>query len=256
MTREIILITGCHRSGTSAVAAALPCFDFSLGSMLMAANATNPKGHFEDTEIVAFNDSLLKRFGLDWKSEPSLSPVEQHSSAFDKYRERLADLLSTRLAQTPHFAIKDPRLSRLLPFWRDVIARMGIDPSMIFCVRSPLDVAASLARRDGFKQPQALELWHAYNSDCFANAPFQRSMFVNYAALMHDPMQELSRIYVHFDMQAWEAERVSDYTMNFIDRSLDHSEKRGKEKLPEEIEALWKKLFRLANDSLRLEDAA
>jgi len=57
-------------------------------------------------------------------------------------RALVADLLPS----TP-WAWKDPRLCLTLPFWLEVL---DARPAMVVCLRNPLEIAASLAERNGF----------------------------------------------------------------------------------------------------------
>ena len=54
--QEILLICGMHRSGTSLVTKCFEVFGYGLGESLMAASDDNPKGFFEDLDVVALND--------------------------------------------------------------------------------------------------------------------------------------------------------------------------------------------------------
>ena len=54
--QEILLICGMHRSGTSLVAKCFEVFGYGLGETLMAASDDNPKGFFEDLDVVELND--------------------------------------------------------------------------------------------------------------------------------------------------------------------------------------------------------
>ena len=61
---RIIAVLGMHRSGTSAVARGLKALGVELGEHLMppAAN-NNDKGFFEDVDVNALNNEILKLIG-------------------------------------------------------------------------------------------------------------------------------------------------------------------------------------------------
>jgi hypothetical protein len=65
---QFILVVGPHRSGSSLVAAALHSLGVNLGKQFIAPNEDNPKGFFEDEDIVRFNDRLLRSLNLSWDS--------------------------------------------------------------------------------------------------------------------------------------------------------------------------------------------
>jgi hypothetical protein len=74
-------------------------------------------------------------------------------------RQRLCDLLRQEFSEAPLWAIKDPRLCRLLPMWLEIFRELNWTPGFVLAVRNPQEVAASLARRDGFPQSKSLLLW-------------------------------------------------------------------------------------------------
>jgi hypothetical protein len=55
--------------------------------------------------------------------------------------------------------LKDPRICRLIPFWLSILDDFGAEPHAIIPIRHPLEVAASLKKRDGFVKAKSLLLW-------------------------------------------------------------------------------------------------
>ena len=68
MAPRMILCLGPHRSGTSMVAAALQSLGAELAIAQDRVSDENPRGFFEQPEIVAFNDALLSVLGASWDS--------------------------------------------------------------------------------------------------------------------------------------------------------------------------------------------
>ena len=83
-----ILITGFHRSGTSAVAKAFHEGGLDLGSELLGAEFANPYGHFEDEPAIEVHDEILRGEGLTWKSPTRLSRRERALADIDHYIAR------------------------------------------------------------------------------------------------------------------------------------------------------------------------
>ena len=46
------------------------------------------------------------------------------------------------------FVVKDPRISKLLPLWIELLAEIDVDLVVVMAFRNPLEVAESLAKRD------------------------------------------------------------------------------------------------------------
>ena len=82
------------------------------------------------------------------------------------------------------FVLKDPRISRILPFWLDVLKAIGATPLVISAVRNPLEVAASLARREGIDLGLGHLLWLRHMLDAeFASRGIPR-FFASYDRLV------------------------------------------------------------------------
>jgi len=53
-------------------------------------------------------------------------------------------LLAAAFGAAPLLVLKDPRVCRLLPFWRRLLARIGVEPCALIALRDPWEVARSL----------------------------------------------------------------------------------------------------------------
>ena len=67
MASTAILVLGMHRSGTSALTAALHGLGASLGGELVAANHDNPGGYFENAAAVTAHETLLAELDRGWE---------------------------------------------------------------------------------------------------------------------------------------------------------------------------------------------
>jgi hypothetical protein len=75
---------------------------------------------------------------------------------------RAVELLREKVSESPIFAFKDPRVAKLLPFWKDVFAHCNFDVDYVLAVRNPLSVVNSLTKRDGLDAEQSYLLWLGY----------------------------------------------------------------------------------------------
>ena len=149
--KQIIVVLGMHRSGTSAVTRSLRALHVELGDRLMPPLVgNNPTGFWEDIEINALNIEMLRTIEDDWHH---LSPIRpQHIVTLRKagFLGRAADLLETKLRDRSIFGFKDPRTAKLLPFWKLVFERFKFEVKYVLAIRHPLSVVKSLAKRDRF----------------------------------------------------------------------------------------------------------
>lgn len=112
---KILVIAGMHRSGTSLTAGWLHKCGLSMGEKLMTGGFGNPKGHFEDWEIVNIHEDRLKRMGFhttglrlkkNAKFELDNIAIEKITSLKEK-RENLSQ-----------WAWKEPRGTLFLESWK------------------------------------------------------------------------------------------------------------------------------------------
>ena len=193
MNRSLI-IAGMHRSGTSALAGALSALGVEFGPQLMPANQQNPKGYFEHIGIYQSHELLLAKLSRSW-SDLRLLPENWVNSCFaQECRLALKDLLEKDFSNFSLWAVKDPRLCRLLPLWIPMLDEMSINVSFLIPIRHPAEVAESLFRRDRMDHEQGSLLWLLHLLEVErATRGFPR-MFVLYRDLLADPCATMTKI--------------------------------------------------------------
>ena len=141
-----ILVLGMHRSGTSALARLLNLMGAYFGpeGIGIGANEENPKGFWERRDVRELNDLLLHGAGCDWDRVAGFDADRVPPPVVAEFEARAARLVLAMDAQRPWF-LKEPRLCLLLPFWRKFLEA----PVAVHIVRHPLEVAASLRKRNG-----------------------------------------------------------------------------------------------------------
>ena len=192
----IMFIAGCHRSGTSLLAATLREL-LSLsndGKGQLQAALDNPNGFHESNRLVALNDELLELVGCSWSKPPLIAPRWEMSPLIEELvakRELYRDLALNRF-----WLDKDPRISLTYPAYLHLMLRRV---PVIAAIREPLAVACSLFARNGISVDAGLCLWFLYNHHLTSALdssdpviPYQRLM---QAAQDHDVSKNLySRI--------------------------------------------------------------
>lgn len=175
--KQLLLVLGMHRSGTSALCAALAACGVSFGSRLIDPMAgVNDDGFWEDVGVVAINEELLALADSSWYAPaPGLPEVNWSSEIYQPLREQAAALLRAGFGDAPLQALKDPRLCLTLPFWLALCDELGIAARVCIISRAPLEVAYSLQRRDHFPVGYGLRLcatyWRCINRFTPADAP-------------------------------------------------------------------------------------
>lgn len=187
-----VLVLGMHRSGTSALAGAFESMGFEVGpdDDVMPADIGNPEGYFELVSIVRANDDLLNHFGGRWDSPPDFPPDWKNDEAALEFV--VAERAMIRgLFESDHYLLKDPRISLLLPVWRQITNDRDC---AIVIVRDPLEVALSLSRRDGLSILTGLALWATYNRATLRDLKGARVHICSYSDLIEEPSEVLNDI--------------------------------------------------------------
>ncbi|MGH8172691.1 MAG: glycosyltransferase [Rhodanobacteraceae bacterium] len=182
-----IIVLGMHRSGTSSVAGLLARMGVWPGANSdLLIGPDNPRGHYELAELHTACVRRLASAGGDWKRPPATAPA----AAVDAFRRAVAGILDALDSRRPWF-IKEPRLCLLARELLPLLTR----PVFVHVVRDPLEVADSLAARDGMGIAQALELWETYTRRAFAASRGWPRVMVEYDALMADPVETARRLH-------------------------------------------------------------
>jgi hypothetical protein len=111
-----------------------------------------------------------------------MPPGWESSAELAGLREEAGSILVETFAGCELWGWKDPRNSLTLPFWQRLIPRMRY----VLCLRNPIDVAASLRRRDGMPVAQGLELWRAYAAAALAGTAAAPRLTVRYEDFFAD----------------------------------------------------------------------
>jgi hypothetical protein len=193
--RQAILVLGMHRSGTSALTRVISLCGADLPATLMpAAAGDNETGFWEPQALVDLHDEVLAAMGSSWRDVRGMPADWFDSAAAVPFRERLAALVEAEYGDAALFVVKDPRLCRLLPLWLPVLAALGIAPRVVVPVRHPLEVAASLHRREGFDAGRAQALWRSHVLVAERESRGLVRCFVTYDQLMTDWRAVVRRI--------------------------------------------------------------
>ena len=189
-----ILVAGMHRSGTSALTRVLTLAGCGLPKTLVEAKPDNVAGFWESPRVVALNDDILASAGSCWDDWRPFDRAWHESPAAGPLRERALEVLRAEYGESRLFVLKDPRICRLLPFWTDALSRFDARPCVVSPIRSPLDVAASLAARNGIDPFVAYLIWLRHVLDAEADSRGLPRAHVRYDDLLADAPAALGRI--------------------------------------------------------------
>jgi hypothetical protein len=225
MATRIIVVLGMHRSGTSAVARGLKALGVDLGTSLIGGLPNNnEKGFWEDKEINAFNEELLKELDSSWNRLANFNEQRLGVDRLSSLRSAALALLGSKLEPGRVFGLKDPRMCVLLPFWQDIFARANVSPSYVLVVRSPVAIAASLERRDGFPAIKGMLLWAKYSFAAIRGTNGLPRVFLDYDTLMDSPERQMKRVARRLDLPEFaDADaHLREYVEEFLSSDQRH----------------------------------
>jgi hypothetical protein len=248
-----LIVTGMHRSGTSLVASTLREAGVYLGEDLLGGGVGNPRGHFEDREIVGFHDRALALAQRDFfaggaVSPPAGSPLEAEA------RQIVADRSHHEL-----WGWKDPRTSLFLDFWDHILP----DARYVFVFRHPVAVALSLWRRntdldatqdlwvsqlDLEADPWlAIRSWETYNRLllAFREAHPERCVVVKVPAAARDLGRLVERVEDRFGLALARGDFASLYAADDLE-AIGFDDRQWLDVIPEAM-ALYRQLEHVAD---------
>lgn len=193
-SRHALLILGMHRSGTSALTRLINIYGAALPTDLLPANAGNVTGYWEPSAIVRFHDRVLEAAGSQWDDPLEISPTWFATDDARTFSEELAAILAAEFGDATLFVVKDPRTCRLVPLWRQALARIGATPIALLLVRHPLEVETSLQRRDNRPDGSGLALWLQHVISAEADTRDLKRAVLTYDQMLADFRGTIERV--------------------------------------------------------------
>jgi len=221
--RHAVLVLGMHRSGSSAITRFLNFLGCTLPSTLMPANPTNPAGHWESDAICAFNDRLLSEAGSFWND---WLPIHSDWSRSCTYRHNLSaagDLIRSEYGDAGLFVLKDPRICRIAPFWYEALELQKLSVLTLIPLRHPLEVSASLHKRDGIHPAIGQLLWLRHVVEAERASRGRRRVFSHYDDLLADAVGTADKVADGFGI-VWPRSRIAfaNDAQNFLSPEFRH----------------------------------
>lgn len=195
-----ILVLGMHRSGTSVLTRLINLLGADLPHKLIPSNEGNESGYWESGEINRAHDKLFASISRAWDQPSGISSLLDDAKTIP-FGKKILELLYRDFSNSAMFVVKDPRVSLLVPFWVDLLEEFGAEPRFVFCIRNPLEVVQSLAKRNEFTQAKSMLLWLAYMLQAELHTRDHRRVFVMYDDLLQDWRNVAANIGEALDIQ-------------------------------------------------------
>ena len=221
--KNCLVVLGMHRSGTSAFTGILDLLGVNLGTKMLETQPDNPKGFFENKYVVQANDCILETLNTTWDDTFPLATNWMDRFDRSQLREDIRSFLRTEISEDRLSALKDPRLSKLLPLWLPLFSAEGVTPHFALVIRNPLEIADSLALRNGFSTEKSLILWMQYMVDAERNTRHLPRGFLKFEALLIDPRQSVEKVFRNAGLELPNFSEVSSEDLSqFLDENMRH----------------------------------
>jgi hypothetical protein len=199
-----------------------------LGDMQNLAKPSihNPKGYFENEDILRINQEILSRLGYDywrWGAEwPDIPVLKKHwelDTQFDDLRDDARTILARDFQGHSVWGWKDPRSCFTLPFWQSILHSI----QCIICIRNPVDVARSQQRYINCSFERGLYLWLLHLKYALQYSEGHNRIFIHTKAWTDDWKRELDRLTCFLGKpQLTENIHVQREIQRLIDKNLWH----------------------------------
>lgn len=192
--KQVVLVLGMHRSGTSAIAGISHLLGASAPATMMQPAFDNPTGFWESQAIVELNEAILTTFGGHWYDCLPLDPTSLDAKSRQALATHCASVVTREFGDAPLFVLKDPRFSLLLEFWLPAFAAIGVAIAPLLALRHPAEVIASMRRRDNMPGDIAAPLWLHYTLEAERHTRDRPRAVLSYDRFMQDWRGCLARV--------------------------------------------------------------
>ena len=219
-----LIVLGMHRSGTSAITRLLNMAGAYFGPEGIAtpAKPENPKGFWERQDVRQLCDGLLQDSGFDWWRIGSFDVDAIPRDVRERHLGPFRDVLLGLDAHRP-WVVKEPRLCLLLPLLRPMLEV----PICLHVTREPLEVAESIAERNGFPLHVGISLWEVYTLRGLQASTGLPRCHLRYEDLLRDPVGTLEGVLDWLeteDVQGLHRPSAAEITA-FVDPELHRQER-------------------------------
>jgi hypothetical protein len=195
--RQLVLVVGVGRSGTSLLSGILGQLGFHIPQPEVKADDTNPRGFGEPRWAVDFHTRLLRERRVTVNDARPAAWTSTHAAAGDaKVHGELSRWLEGQFREAQSLVVKDPRTVWFLPLWTRSAAELGVPTSFVTMLRHPAEIVMSARKSYG------PGLTTAGRSCAWINVILQtelatrgaRRAFVRYEDLLADWTPEIRRV--------------------------------------------------------------
>ena len=200
--RQLLLVVGVGRSGTSLLSGMLGQLGFRIPQPEVQADDTNPRGFGEPRWVVDFHTRLLRERRVTVNdARPAAWNATTAAGETPAVQQELRAWLANELRAPGAVLVKDPRTVWFLPLWMHCAQELGARTSFVTMLRHPAEIVTSARRSYG------TGLTEASRAAAWINVILQTEYvtraapraFVRYEDLLADWLPEVRRLGAQLD---------------------------------------------------------
>lgn len=196
--QRAIVVLGPGRCGTSTLARGLISLGVAFGDRLKPAMRKNPRGFFEDLDLLDINYRAHAALRLRRNGSSVAWILEEawRTANLAPLREQAKRLIARRFGKHPVWGFKVGGVMRILPFWEQVLEELDQDVDYVLAIRHPASVARSRQKLDprrGLRGKSDLE-FAAQILPFSAMAMRRPCIVVDYDRLIAQPSAQMRRL--------------------------------------------------------------
>lgn len=202
----------------------------AFGHRLKPAARKNPRGFFEDLDLLDINYRAHEALGLR-RNGASVGWIAQETwerADLQPLADRAGQLIQRRFGDKPLWGCKVGGMMRILPFWDRVFAQANQDVAYVLAIRHPASVARSRAKLDphrAIQEKSDLE-FAAQILPFFADMARRPFVVVDYDRVMDDPGRQMRRLAERLSLPvtAGVEAGIRAYAGEFVSAGLRHNQ--------------------------------
>lgn len=251
--QRAIVVLGPGRCGTSTLARGLISLGVVFGDRLKPAMRKNPRGFFEDLDLLDINYRAhtalkLRRNGSSIRWIPDDA---WQDARLEELREEAKQLIRRRFGAHPIWGFKVGGVMRILPFWQSVLAALDQEITYVLAIRHPASVARSrrnLDPRRGVQEKSDLEFAAQILpfADLMSRQPY---VVVDYDRLIATPAGEMRRVAndLRLPLPRETVAAIDRYAAEFVSSDYRHNQAAAGDGINPLTWALYRRLLDLAS---------
>ena len=250
--KKCIVVLGMHRSGTSLMTGLLNIFGVYLGGNFYVHQDSNEKGHFEHNGIWNIDEDILGELGSFSEGYDEFPKNWHKTKNILIYKDKIKKIIIRDFDKLDLFALKDSRISVLLPLYLDIFKELKIEPLFIIMKRKEIEIAKSLKIRNNLSFSHSIKLFKRYYDSVEKYTKGCKKVYVEFDELVQDPKGIVEDISKNFDVKLRNFKDVKKEVSNFLDPKLKHHNLDYKDYLLELGEELERRKIEIRNLIQRL----